>query len=125
MDMANDRDQELERLEKELLADIAENDDLLADIPIELLDKTPATWTDDDFMLDESLLAPYPEEPVVKQQSSARENGGSMKQANRTRKTKSSKKRDDKVVITLMAIASFLCLGIIAVMIYWLEVFFK
>ena len=123
--MANDRDQELERLEKELLADIAENDDLLADIPIELLDKTPATWTDDDFMLDESLLAPYPEEPVVKQQSSARENGGSMKQANRTRKTKSSKKRDDKVVITLMAIASFLCLGIIAVMIYWLEVFFK
>ena len=123
--MANDRDQELERLEKELLADIAENDDLLADIPIELLDKTPATWTDDDFMPDESLLAPYPEEPVVKQQSSARENGGSMKQANRTRKTKSSKKRDDKVVITLMAIASFLCLGIIAVMIYWLEVFFK
>ena len=123
--MANDREQELERLEKELLADIAENDDLLADIPIELLDKTPATWTDDDFMLDESLLAPYPEEPVVKQQSPARENGGSMKQANRTRKTKASKKRDDKVVITLMAIASFLCLGIIAVMIYWLEVFFK
>ena len=41
--MNNDRKQELERLEKELLADIPGDDDLLADIPIELLDTTPIT----------------------------------------------------------------------------------
>ena len=51
--MANDRDQELERLEKELLADMKDDDDLLADIPIELLDTTPAKWDDTAFFTDD------------------------------------------------------------------------
>ena len=40
-------------------------------------------------------------------------------------KKKDAKKREDRHLITLMAIASFLCLGIIAVLIYWLETFLK
>ena len=47
-----------------------------------------------------------------------------MKRSGKSKKEQ-AKKREDKVIITLMAIASFLCLGIIAVFIYWLEVFLK
>lgn len=105
--MTDDRKQELERLEKELLADIAEKDDLLADIPPELLDDTPGTWEE------------RPEEtPAV----SAEEK--KMPAQRSKKKTKADKKKEDRVLITLMAIASFLCLGIIAILIYWLEVFF-
>ena len=35
------------------------------------------------------------------------------------------KKKEDKFVIVLMFLASGLCLGIIGVLIYWLEVFLK
>ena len=38
---------------------------------------------------------------------------------------KYAKKREDRYLVILMAIASFLCLGIIGVLIYWLEVFLK
>lgn len=120
--MANDRDQELERLEKELLADIKDDDDLLADIPIELLDTTPATWDDTLLFSDEELLNLNFEEPEIEPEPPVEEKSAPMKQV---KKTKKDKKREDRWLITLMAIASFLCLGIIAVLIYWLEVFLK
>ena len=118
--MANDRDQELERLEKELLADIKDDDDLLADIPIELLDTTPASWDDTPIFTDEELLnfdfeglTIQPEPPVEKVSTPMK----------RSSKSNKAKIREDKWLVTLMAIACFLCLGIIAVLIYWLEVF--
>ena len=120
--MANDRDQELERLEKELLADIEKNDDLLADIPIELLDTTPATWEDTLIFSDEELLNLDFDEPEALAEPPVEE--VPMKQSGKNKKDK-AKKREDRWLTTLMAIASFLCLGIIAVLIYWLEVFFK
>ena len=120
--MANDRDQELERLEKELLADITKDDDLLADIPIELLDTIPADWDESQIFSDEELLNLNFEEPEITPEPPVEEKAVPMRQAKRTKK---SKKREDRWLVTLMAIASFLCLGIIAVLIYWLEVFLK
>ena len=119
--MANDREQELERLEKELLADIMKDDDLLADIPIELLDTTPANWDDTQIFTDEELLNLDFEEPEIIPDPPEEEKS----EMKRARKTKKSKKREDRWLIILMAIASFLCIGIIAVLIYWLEVFLK
>lgn len=122
--MTDDRKQELERLEKELLADITD-DDLLADIPIELLD-TALAWEDTEKLPQEDLMDTNPEEPRYYQEPSA-ENGERMKQTKKktTKKTKAAQKREDKWLITLMIIASFLCLGIIAVLIYWMEAFLK
>ena len=120
--MANGRDQELERLEKELLADIMKDDDLLADIPIELLDTTPAKWDDSTFFTDDELLNLNFEEPEITPELPVKE--APMKQSLKAKREK-AKKREDKWLITLMAVASFLCLGIIAVFIYWLEVFLK
>ena len=120
--MANDRDQELERLEKELLAEITEDDDLLADIPIELLDTTPANWDDTLIFSDEELLNLDFEDPEIAPEPPVEEKPVPKKQV---KKKKKDNKREDKWLITLMAIASFLCLGIIAVLIYWLEVFLK
>ena len=120
--MANDRDQELERLEKELLADIMKDDDLLADIPIELLDTSPTEWDDTPFFTDEELLNLKFEEPETTPEPPVEEEP--MKQSVKFNKAK-AKKREDKWLITLMAVASFLCLGIISVLIYWLEVFLK
>lgn len=123
--MANDREQELERLEKELLAGIDEDDDLLADIPIELLDTAPVTWEDSENLLVEELYA-IPEEPVYHPESPVN-NGETMKQTGKksTKKAKAAQRREDKWVIALMIVASFLCVGIIGVLIYWLEVFLK
>ena len=119
--MANDREQELERLEKELLAGIEADDDLLADIPIELLDTTPITWGDEALLLEEELYA-IPEEPEEIPVSTVND-GDTMKKS--AKKTKNGKKQEDKVVIALMIVASFLCLGIIGVLIYWLEAFLQ
>ncbi len=119
--MANDRDQELERLEKELLAGIGEDEDLLADIPIELLDTAPVTWEDSENLPEEELYA-IPEEPEYDPKPPVN-NGDTMKQTGK--KTKTAKKREDKWVIGLMITACFLCVGIIGVLIYWLEVFLK
>ena len=121
--MANDRDQELERLEKELLASIEEDNDLLADIPIELLDTTPITWEDieetpaeDPFEITPEDLQDYPQEPEHSEEP--------MKKTV-SKKAKSAQKREDRLLTVLMAIASFLCVGIIGVLIYWMEVLLK
>lgn len=121
--MANDRNEELERLEKELLAGIEEDDDLLADIPIELLDTTPITWEDieetpaeDPFEIRPEDLQDYPQEPEYREEP--------MKKPV-SKKAKAAKKREDRFLTILMAVACFLCLGIIGVLIYWLEAFLQ
>ena len=90
--MANDREEELQRLEKELLASIPQDDDLLSDIPIELLDTTPISWEDiDPASFTDSLeitpedLMDYPQEP--------QEAVDPMKKAP-SKKTKTAKKRE-------------------------------
>ncbi len=119
--MKNDRDRELERLEKELLAD----DDLLADLPETLLDDgredTAPAFEDPDRIHE-------PQEPMVYCNFSNDYGRGKMPQEEKQTKKKKSaaaKKQEDKIQIILMAVISFLCLGIIGVMIYWLEVFLK
>lgn len=120
--MKNDREQELRRLEKELLAGMKAEDDLLADLPIELLDTAPITWeaVDTTFINDPMEITPedlmdYPEEPLPIPKPAKRDTHKQIKDA---------KKQEDRALTILMAIASFLCLGIIGVLIYWLEVFF-
>ena len=120
--MTNDREQELERLEKELLAGIEAEDDLLSDLPPELLDTISLGWEElNPAITEESLeitpedLMYYPQEPQPIVQPVKKEN---------PKKVKNAKKKEDRVLTTLMAIACFLCLGIIGVLIYWLEVFF-
>ena len=116
--MTNEREQELERLEKELLADILkEDDDLLADIPIELLDTVPVSWEDtEDLLKDDFLLT---EQETVNEPYSEEDAQPSMKQGKK--KNGKTKAQEDKTLIALMLVASFLCLGIIGVMVYWLE----
>ena len=123
--MANDRERELERLEKELLAGIKEDDDLLADIPIELLDTAPITWDDEEILAEEDLYA-IPEETVYDRKPTTNK-GETMRHTEKktAKKTKAAQKREDKLVITLMIVASFLCVGIISVLIYWMEAFLK
>ena len=123
--MANDKDLELERLQQELLAGMPDDEDLLADMPMELLDTVPINWEefmkqpeDSDFLTDtvpETIPETIPEIPAKEKEDMPK----------KTTSRKNSKKKDDKFVIILMAIASFLCLGIISVLIYWLEVFLK
>ena len=120
--MKNDREQELERLEKELLAGIEAEDDLLSDLPPELLDTISLGWEElNPTITEESLeitaedLMDYPEDPQPIVPPAEKEI---------PKKVKNAKKREDRVLTTLMAIACFLCLGIIGVLIYWLEVFF-
>lgn len=153
--MADDREQELKRLEKELLADeVIEDDDLLSDLPIELFDAPSRVWDEDeeaegndavaeeeemsvddiidDFLAEETDLSVddiinetlnETELPVAADTHDGEPMSNSKKKI--TKKTKADQKREDRWLIVLMAIASFLCVGIIAVLIYWLEVFLK
>ena len=108
-----DTNKELERLQRELLAEESDDlDELLADF---LDEPTPA--------FDDPEKIYEPEEPMVycnysndygKDLKEFAENGGDMKK---------KKKKDDKVLIGLMITASVLCLGILGVLIYWLETF--
>ena len=122
--MNNERQQELERLEKELLKDIPADDDLLADIPRCLWESTPSAseeevipepaFDGEDFGIDFDLNFDE-EEPQVEPQEEP------MKKETK----KDAKAREDKWLIILMIIASFLSLGIIGVFIYWMEAFLK
>ena len=120
--MTNDREQELQRLEKELLDGMQTEDDLLTDIPVDLLDTTPIQWdgleplsVEDSLEITPEDLMDYPQEPEEIVQPVKK---------TPLKKEKLAKKREDRVLTVLMAIACFLCIGIIGVLIYWLEVFF-
>ena len=124
--MKDDRSEELERLEKELLAamdaheeeqeefGILEDDtDILADQLIREVMAEPA-FEDPDRIHD-------PEEPLVycnysndygRDLKEFAENGG-----------KTEKNKTDKVDMALMITASALCLGIIGVLAYWLVMY--
>ena len=117
-----DTRKELERLEKELLTE----------------DELPVPFTDDDVFLHDDILREIlsedkkpafpdpdkiyePEEPMEYHNYSNDYGQESLKEARLMKK----QKKNEKVIIGLMITASVLCLGIIGMLIYWLEVFFK
>ncbi len=142
--MSDDREQELERLEKELLAEEPE-DDLLADMPISLLENdtvledifpaeealSPCEEPNEEIAPEEELLTPDGEEnlPEEAEEIAPPAEGGKYegKFMKKTKKkpTKADQKREDKWLIGLMIAASFLCVGILGVLIYWMEAFLK
>ena len=155
--MADEKMQELNRDEIELLGNDFLDDDLLADIPSSLLDTSPVAWeeeptpvieehtveeefladdllavedlllTDEDLIIEE-LLAEYHSEPKLDNGEMMNNKKAPAKKAPvKVKKEKSEKspKQNDRLSIILMGIASFLSLGIIAMLIYWLEVFLK
>lgn len=135
--MTDDRDAELERLEKELLAESDSEDDLLADLPIQLLESDSIFREPNEILPQEEITVPpevnaaqeevfSPEEPeeVTPPAESWNYEGKFMRKSNK-KSTKSHQKREDKWLIGLMIAASFLCVGILGVMIYWMEAFFK
>lgn len=124
--MKDDRSEELERLEKELLAAMEGHDE--EQVEFETVDEEPDILADD--LIREVLAEPAfedtdrihePEEPLVycnysndygRELEEFAENGG-----------KTDKKKADKVDMALMITASALCLGIIGVMAYWLVMY--
>ena len=107
-----DTQKELERIERELLAEE------VAAAEEEMLDALLEPAFDDPEKIHE------PEDPMVycnysndygKDLKEFAENGG--------KETMRKKKKNDKAIIGLMITACALCLGILGVLIYWLEVF--
>ncbi|MBE6933452.1 MAG: hypothetical protein E7462_00120 [Ruminococcaceae bacterium] len=126
--MTNEEQMEWDELEKELLKyGISDDeDDLLADIPKELLEKDMIIEPEDiGPLMDEILLeekdTPIPAEPSAEEHPAPERKPKAKKGKNAA----AAKKRDDKWVVGLMIAISFLCIGIIGVLIYWLEVFLK
>jgi hypothetical protein len=133
----------LDELEHDLL-----DDDLLEDIPQNLNKKSEDDVLDeilarilaesDDFVGDNGEIAPAFEDPDklnIAQEPEvycnySNDYGNERRKRARTadqeaEMAKKRSKKDDKWLIALMGVASGLCLGIIAVLIYWLEAFLK
>ena len=113
--MKDDTREELERIEKELLAQEPQEEDILDDELIREVLAEPA-FEDMDEIKD-------PEEPLVYCNYS--NDYGRDLEKNDTLDTKENLSKSDKVDIGLMIAASALALGIIIVMIYWLTNFLK
>lgn len=139
--MADEREQELKRLEQALLAsEISDDDDLLSDLPIDLLDTRPLSWEESEEVIPNEVI---PEESSVDDilsedvdlslediiNETLMETEPSVEietpEGEFVQDNKKNQKREDRWLIILMAIASFLCMGIIGVLIYWMEAFLK
>lgn len=114
--MENDSKKELERLKRKLSAMNKETNDLLVDIPIELLDSTPPEPEEAEVPAPEEL----PEEPIP--DISADMEAEILAARGETTKML---RRENRWLVGLMLLASLLCVGIIGMLIYWLEVFLK
>ena len=109
--MRDDTKQELERLERELLAQEPEEDVLDDAVIRELMEETEPAFEDPDFIH-------TPREPMVYCNYS-NDYGRDLKQFAESG-GQEPEKEEDKLLIGLMIAASGLCLGIIGVLIYWL-----
>ena len=93
--------------------------EFLGDIHMEFMDTIPDTSSDsgslseDELIITEKDLEDYAETPLV------------IRRTPRKKAVSAQQKREDKWLVTLMAIASILCLGIIGYLVYWLEFFLK
>ena len=142
--MSNERQKALEQLQKELLEDdlledseeITFPDNLLDDLPTALFDNSNPAEPE---LSPEEILWEEPKEviPAFEDPEEIHEPAEPMEYRNYSndygrddeesamKKKTQKQKREDNWQIILMAIASFLCLGIIGVLIYWMEVFLK
>lgn len=77
----------------------------------------------DDELLIEELIAEFHAEPKPELREPVRTKKQSSSKS-KTVKEKDGTPNKDRSLIILMAIASFLCIGIIGMLIYWMEVFF-
>ena len=109
--MKDDTREELERLEKELLEQEPEQEELLDDELLRTVFAEPA-FEDMDQIHE-------PEEPMVYCNFS-NGYGRDLEQSEEYEEEQPEQSKADKVNIGLMIAASVLCLGIIGVMIFWL-----
>ncbi len=108
-----DTNKELERLERELLA---EETDPLEDAELMALlkeDTAPAFDDPTDFG--------HTDEPV----RNFSNDYGQEQVPEKEPEADTLKKKDDKVIIGLLITASALCLGILGVLVYWMEAFIR
>lgn len=136
--MTEDTKKILDEIERELLLaqDPMEEDELLADLPESLLEEDKQQQVDAalERILSESLpegaafedpdRTSVPQEPV-NVCNYYNDYGRDISEETKEKKAVARKKKEDKTLIILMAVASFLCLGIIGVLIYWIEMFLK
>jgi len=130
----------LEEIERELLLsqDPMEEDELLADLPECLTQEDKQQQVDAalERILEESQLeGPAFEDPDATHASQEPVNvcnyyndyGRDVPEETKEEKPekKRDKKKDDLTLTILMAVASGLCLGIVGVLIYWIEAFLK
>lgn len=115
--MKDDTREELERIEKELLAEESREDETLEDI----LDNDLIKEVLAEPAFEDPDMIHEPEEPLIycnysndygRDLQEFAENGGEL-----------ANKKDDKLMIGLMITASCLCLGIIGVLIFWLHAY--
>ena len=104
--------EELERIEKELLAEEPQDLDKLMKEFLE--EPTPA--------FDDPDKTEIPDEPVVYCNYS--NDYGKDLQPEAEDEALKKKKKDDKIIITLLAVAAGLSVGIIGVLVYWLVKYF-
>lgn len=120
-----DTRKELERLEQELLADEEmtltekELDELFLDDDLlrEVMEEDAAPAFEDPDKIHE------PAEPMVYYNYS-NDYGKDLQEAADAGAEETAKKKNDKLIMGLMITASALCLGIVGILIYWLEAFF-
>ncbi len=129
--MANDRQEELERLEKALLAQETETlpfSQALTDTPAQEDAQTQADDILEDPQLRKILTEPAfedmdeikdPREPLVYCNYS-NDYGRDLEEFTDNAELPVKEKKDDKLSVGLMFTASGLCLGLIGVMIFWL-----
>lgn len=120
--MTDDRKEALDELEKELL-----NDDLLSDMPESLVNTDVWNWDEEKdfpvnaFSFDDGEELPATE--FIDEHIQIDNEEVEVYPMQRKNRKQAAQQQEDNWQIILMAIASFLCLGIIGVMIYWLETF--
>lgn len=132
--MTDDTKKILEELEREL-----QEDDLLTDLPQSILGEPDEQSVSQ--VLDQIMTEPAFEDPdqlsvaqgnVASYQNYSNDYGqghepepdGQIYGEDPHKNVKKAARQQDRLTIILMAIASFLSLGIICVLIYWLETFF-
>lgn len=135
--MTEDTKKILEEIDRELLLaqEPMEEDELLADLPEILLEEDKQQQVDaalerilsesypDGAAFEDPDFTSVPQEPVNVYNYYNDYGRDIPEEAQEEPMAK--KKKEDNTLIILMAIASFLCLGIIGVLIYWVEAFLK
>jgi len=120
---------ELERIQRELLADdfealeqseqvSMEDTQILDEIMVEFSRETTPAFDDPDKL-------EFSDEPVVYCNYSNDYGKDLQAEAENTEELARKKKRNDTAIITLMSVATGLCVGIISMLLYWLLKYLK